>query len=1383
MKRVAHALLALAVVAGVAGVADRVFAGSVTLGQGTECGDERGATSAADNAGHVYVVWTDYCTSHAYLYLQTSSDGGQTFGPTATLLSSQTFDGGAKAAEDDPSIYVDTSVSPPAVYVAFVATKYFTTRTPENVYAARSTDYGASFSLLKDGLKLNGVTGGCGGGNPGECRRPVVLARGSNVYVAYSNASRSAATRGSRIFAVSTNGGSAFVETVNTTSPANSSSNRAPVAEGGVIAANGDAWVAWSDNLSRDLTGGADHYVSRTPAGVLTSVSTLSGVLYSSPSSVACSTSVSPGCTAGWYAPQADLAVDAANNLYLAYQDGKNHTTAGSRSVIRLGTCALSSATACTQASNWTAAGATVRVDDKDASAAPNDCGGTVAGNTASCIAAFPQVVAGAANRVGVSWADDRDGIACAYNHGCGWRVWYRSSSSGLSGFTNPSTRLNDHLPVSPSSDASGFRFLDGSFTGLDLNAACTGNPVAAWPESVNRTGGGTNGGALYLKGLPDVPASPASLSANATGPAKVTLTWTAVSDGTSTGYVIYRGSGGSGDGLMQVASVGNVTAYDDIGLAAGQRYTYAVSAVNGAAEGCQSPRATAALGITKVALTFSDGYDTGECSLAASPPSGDGMYDAGTVVTLTAKGKTSVIAGQQSRFDHWTGAATGSSPSVTLTLNADTTVVAHCVRQWAITVTASGVSCNVVTLGCETDPASVVTVDGSLGWSVHDVALNDAPAFWVDDGATLPYAFASTLTTTSPVDANKRYRLASVSGPGTNAPIHAAATVTGAYVVQRKVTFAQTGVGGDATGTVVSVTDGSGTTNLSAAQLPDTRFYDDGATWTFQSAVAAGTGKRYARTSTASGVIGAAQENTTLTGTYKTQYALTFGASGLGADATGTVVTVDGVPKTRSDLPFADFVDPGTSVGYVYADPVASTIGGTHYSLSGVSGAASPVTVTAASSVTGTYASVTQNQVITFPAVAAHAVNDPNFSVTATASSGLAVSFTASGNCTVSPDGATVHLTAVGPCTLTAHQSGDANWAPAPDVARTFSITKAGQTITFPSVAAHAFTDPNFSVTATASSGLAVSFTASGNCTVSADGATVHLSAAGTCTLTAHQSGDANWNAAPDFARTFNVTQGSQTITFPAVADHALGSANFSVTATASSGLPVTFTGSGSCTIAGVTVHVTAVGTCTLTAQQAGDANWNAAPDVVRTFNVTKGSQTITFPAVADRALGSADASVSASASSGLPATFTASGTCTIAGATVHVTAVGTCTLTAHQSGDANWNAAPDVARTFSVTPRATTTTLVMKPVTVKHGKTTKLTATVKAVGAKPTGVVQFTIDGTVVAQGSINAKGKFLATVNVGTTLGAHPVVAVYLGGGNFASSASAPKILTVT
>jgi len=69
--------------------------------------------------------------------------------------------------------------------------------------------------------------------------------------------------------------------------------------------------------------------------------------------------------------------------------------------------------------------------------------------------------------------------------------------------------------------------------------------------------------------------------------------------------------------------------------------------------------------------------------------------------------------------------------------------------------------------------------------------------------------------------------------------------------------------------------------------------------------------------------------------------------------------------------------------------------------------------------------------------------------------------------------------------------------------------------------------------------------------------------------------------------------------------ANQTYGDPDFTVNATASSGLPVSFTASGACTVSGNTVHISGVGSCTITAYQAGNSNYNAAPDVSQTFTV----------------------------------------------------------------------------------------------------------------------------------------------------------------------------------
>src|SRR5205085_7777352 len=150
-----------------------------------------------------------------------------------------------------------------------------------------------------------------------------------------------------------------------------------------------------------------------------------------------------------------------------------------------------------------------------------------------------------------------------------------------------------------------------------------------------------------------------------------------------------------------------------------------------------------------------------------------------------------------------------------------------------------------------------------------------------------------------------------------------------------------------------------------------------------------------------------------------------------------------------------------------------------------------------------------------------------------------------------------------------------------------------------------------DFSVSATASSSLAVRFGASGNCSVT--GSTVHITGAGSCTITASQAGDSNYNAAADVPQPFSIAKASQTITFAALPGKTFGDPDFSVGATASSSLAVTFGASGNCTVTGSTVHLTGAGSCTITASQAGDSNFNPAADVPQPFSIDIGGQNIT--------------------------------------------------------------------------------------------------------------------------------------------------------------------------
>jgi hypothetical protein len=179
---------------------------------------------------------------------------------------------------------------------------------------------------------------------------------------------------------------------------------------------------------------------------------------------------------------------------------------------------------------------------------------------------------------------------------------------------------------------------------------------------------------------------------------------------------------------------------------------------------------------------------------------------------------------------------------------------------------------------------------------------------------------------------------------------------------------------------------------------------------------------------------------------------------------------------------------------------------------------------------------------------------------------------------------------------------------------------------------------------------------------------------------VAAIEAGDAHSLALAELA--------NQTITFAALANKTYGDSDFAASATASSSLPVSLAASGNCTVSGATVHLTGAGSCTVTASQSGNLNYNPAPDVSQTFAIAKAGQSISFGPLENKKYGAADFRVSATATSRLPISFAARGRCTVRGATVHLTGAGSCTVTASQPGNANYNAAPDVSRTFSIAP-----------------------------------------------------------------------------------------------
>jgi MBG domain-containing protein/trehalose utilization protein len=125
--------------------------------------------------------------------------------------------------------------------------------------------------------------------------------------------------------------------------------------------------------------------------------------------------------------------------------------------------------------------------------------------------------------------------------------------------------------------------------------------------------------------------------------------------------------------------------------------------------------------------------------------------------------------------------------------------------------------------------------------------------------------------------------------------------------------------------------------------------------------------------------------------------------------------------------------------------------------------------------------------------------------------------------------------------------------------------------------------------------------------------------------------------------------------------------------------------------------------------------------------------AQTITFEPIGDKVFGDAPYSLTASSSSNLPVSFTASGNCSVLGATVSIGGAGSCTITAHQAGNDAYAPAEDVSRTFAI---------LKAPAILTVGTEYTFDGTVKSasITTSPLGLsgvsVTYSLNGSAVAQ-----------------------------------------------
>jgi hypothetical protein len=113
-----------------------------------------------------------------------------------------------------------------------------------------------------------------------------------------------------------------------------------------------------------------------------------------------------------------------------------------------------------------------------------------------------------------------------------------------------------------------------------------------------------------------------------------------------------------------------------------------------------------------------------------------------------------------------------------------------------------------------------------------------------------------------------------------------------------------------------------------------------------------------------------------------------------------------------------------------------------------------------------------------------------------------------------------------------------------------------------------------------------------------------------GTCSVTASQAGNDTYAPARDVKKSIRIIKTAQTITFNAPASVALSAGTLALSGSSTSQLSVTFATTTPliCTVDGSTLTLIKVGTCSVTATQAGNDTFAPAREVKKSIRVVTG-------------------------------------------------------------------------------------------------------------------------------------------------------------------------------
>ena len=302
----------------------------------------------------------------------------------------------------------------------------------------------------------------------------------------------------------------------------------------------------------------------------------------------------------------------------------------------------------------------------------------------------------------------------------------------------------------------------------------------------------------------------------------------------------------------------------------------------------------------------------------------------------------------------------------------------------------------------------------------------------------------------------------------------------------------------------------------------------------------------------------------------------------------------------------------------------------------------------------------------------------DPPFNLTAGATSGLPVSFVSSNPEVAEVSGNLVTIKKTGTTTITASQRGTLTIPAAAPVQKELTVVKRHQYAILPDVSLLRFDAAAIQMPSRSSGGLLLNYSSSNESVAYVDSDyLLRITGTGKVKIGASQPGDENYLPASPVYIDITIQPLFQSLSFDPLQAKTFGDEPFPLTASASSGLPVVFTSSDpeKVSIDGTIATIHGAGTVDITATQTGVPGYQSV-HAKQQLVISKASQVIDFPELPQKKFNDNPFTITATASSGLPLTFSSANAAVVkvSGNKISINGTGAVEIIALQEGNENY-------------------------------------------------------------------------------------------------------------